>query len=44
MRSIWAVAINTIRQVIRLKIAAVFVILLLLLLPVMGFKMTGDGT
>jgi len=44
MRSIWAVAINTVRQVIRLKIAAVFVILLLILLPVMGFKMTGDGT
>ncbi|MGA2094187.1 MAG: hypothetical protein ABSH16_12415, partial [Sedimentisphaerales bacterium] len=44
MRSIWAVAVNTVRQVVRLKIAAVFIVLLLILLPVMGFKMTGDGT
>jgi hypothetical protein len=44
MRSIWAVAVNTIRQVIRLKIAGVFIVLLLILLPIMGFKMTGDGT
>ncbi len=44
MRSIWAVAVNTVKQAIRLKIAAVFIILLLVLLPVMGLKMTGDGT
>jgi hypothetical protein len=44
MRGIWAVAVNTIRQAIRLKIAAAFIILLLVLLPVMGIKMTGDGT
>jgi hypothetical protein len=44
MRSIWAVAVNTIRQALRLKIAAAFIILLLVLLPVMGLKMTGDGT
>jgi hypothetical protein len=44
MRSIWAVAVNTIRQALRLKIVAVFIVLLLVLLPVMGFKMTGDGT
>ncbi len=44
MRSIWAVAINTIRQALRMKIAAAFVILLLILLPVMGVSMTGDGT
>jgi hypothetical protein len=44
MRSVWAVAVNTIRQAIRLKIAGVFIILLLVLLPVMGLKMTGDGT
>ena len=44
MRSIWAVAVNTIKQALRLKIAAVFIVLLLVLLPVMGFKMTGDGT
>jgi hypothetical protein len=44
MRSIWAVAVNTFRQAIRLKIASVFIVLLLILLPIMGFKMTGDGT
>jgi len=44
MRSIWAVAVNTIKQALRLKIAAVFIVLLLILLPVMGLKMTGDGT
>jgi hypothetical protein len=44
MRSIWAVAINTIRQALRMKIAVVFIILLLVLLPVMGVSMTGDGT
>ncbi len=44
MRSIWAVAVNTIKQALRLKIAAIFIILLLVLLPVMGLKMTGDGT
>ncbi|MGA2173186.1 MAG: hypothetical protein ABSG82_09315 [Sedimentisphaerales bacterium] len=44
MRSIWAVAVNTVKQAVRLKIVAVFIVLLLVLLPVMGFKMTGDGT
>ncbi len=44
MRSIWAVAVNTIRQALRLKIVAVFIILLIVLLPVMGLKMSGDGT
>jgi len=44
MRSIWAVAINTIKQALRLKVAAVFLILLLVLLPVMGVSTTGDGT
>jgi hypothetical protein len=44
MRSIWAVAVNTLKQALRLKIAAVFIVLLLVLLPVMGLKMTGDGT
>ena len=44
MRSIWAVAVNTIKQALRLKIAAVFIVLLLILLPVMGLNMTGDGT
>jgi hypothetical protein len=44
MRSVWAVAVNTVKQALRLKIAAVFIVLLLVLLPVMGLKMTGDGT
>jgi len=44
MRSIWAVATNTIKQAVRMKIAAVFIVLLLVLLPVMGVSMTGDGT
>jgi len=44
MRSIWAVATNTIKQVLRMKVALVFIILLMVLLPVMGVSMTGDGT
>ena len=44
MRSIWAVATNTIKQALRMKIAAVFIVLLVVLLPVMGVSMTGDGT
>jgi hypothetical protein len=44
MHSIWAVATNTIKQILRMKIAAVFIILLMVLLPVMGATMTGDGT
>jgi len=44
MRSIWAVATNTVKQALRMKIAAVFTILLIVLLPVMGAAMTGDGT
>jgi hypothetical protein len=44
MRSTWAVARNTVRQALRMKIAAVFIILLIVLLPVMGASMTGDGT
>ncbi len=44
MHSIWAVATNTIKQALRMKIAAVFIILLLVLLPAMGFTVTGDDT
>jgi len=44
MRSIWAIATNTIKQALRMKVAAVFLILLLVLLPVMGLSATGDGT
>jgi hypothetical protein len=44
MNRIWAVAVNTIKQALRMKIAAVFIILLFVLLPLMGFSATGDGT
>ncbi|MEJ2703587.1 MAG: ABC transporter permease subunit [Sedimentisphaerales bacterium] len=44
MRSIWAVAANTIKQALRMKIALVFMILLLVLLPVLGMTATGDET
>ncbi|MFC1676581.1 ABC transporter permease [Planctomycetota bacterium] len=44
MHAIWAVAKNTIKQALRMKVAVVFIILLLILLPVMGSVMTGDGT
>lgn len=44
MRSIWAVATNTIRQAIRMKIAAAFIIIVFILVPVMGISISGDGT
>ncbi len=44
MHSIWAVAVNTIKQALRMKIALVFIVLLVILLPVMGVSLTGDGT
>jgi len=44
MHSIWAVATNTIKQALRMKMAALFLVLLLVLLPTMGIRMTGDGT
>lgn len=44
MRSIWAVAINTIKQALRIKVAVVFTILLFVLLPVLGITTTGDET
>lgn len=44
MRNIWAVAMNTVKQAVRMKMAAIFIFLLLVLLPVMGFSTTGDGT
>ena len=44
MHSIRAVAINTIKQALRMKVAVVFTILLLVLLPVLGFTATGDET
>src|SRR3990172_3405511 len=44
MRRIWAVARNTIRQALRMKVAAAFIVLLLILLPILGLTVTGDGT
>lgn len=44
MRSIWAVAKNTFAKAVRMKIAVVFLLLLVILLPVMSVIMTGDGT
>lgn len=44
MRSIWVIATNTIKQILRMKVAFAFIVLLLVLLPVMGTAMTGDGT
>ncbi|HCO96022.1 MAG TPA: hypothetical protein DIU00_19130 [Phycisphaerales bacterium] len=44
MHSIRAVAINTIKQALRIKVAVVFTILLLVLLPALGFTTTGDET
>lgn len=44
MRKVWAVATNTVRQALRMKVAAIFIVLLLVLLPVMGLTATGDGT
>ncbi len=44
MHSIWAIATNTIKQALRMKIAAIFIVLLFVLLPVMGATSTGDGT
>lgn len=44
MRSIWAVAVNTIKQAIRMKIAVIFILLLAVLLPVMALTSTGDNT
>ncbi|MGD8787816.1 MAG: hypothetical protein PVJ60_10355 [Phycisphaerales bacterium] len=44
MGSIWAVAKNTIKQALRMKVAVVFLILLLVLLTAMSLSTTGDGT
>lgn len=44
MHSVWAVATNTIRQALRMKVAVIFMLLLFVLLPVLGFSATGDET
>jgi len=44
MHRVLAVAVNTVKQVVRMRIAVVFALLLAVLLPVMAFSATGDGT
>ena len=44
MRSVWAVARNTIAQAVRMKVAVVVIIMLVILLPLMSVIMVGDGT
>ncbi len=44
MRNIWAVALNTIRQAIRIKIVLAFMVMLFVLIPVMALGLSGDGT
>ena len=44
MRSVWAVAKNTIAQAFRMKVAVLIIILLLILLPLMAVITEGDGS
>ena len=44
MRSIWAVGRNTIAQAVRMKVAIVFIVLLMVLLPLMGVLVADDST
>ena len=44
MRSIWAVAKNTIAQALRMKVAVLIILLLLVMLPLMAMITEGDGT
>jgi hypothetical protein len=44
MARIWAVARNTIAQALRMRVAAIFMVLLFILLPLMWIIVTGDGT
>ena len=44
MRSIWAVARNTIAQALRMKVAVTVIVLLILMLVFMVVIVTGDGT
>ena len=44
MRSIWAVAKNTVAQALRMKVALLVILLLLILLPMLGAITEGDGT
>ncbi|OHB55624.1 MAG: hypothetical protein A2Y07_09720 [Planctomycetes bacterium GWF2_50_10] len=44
MPALWAIAKNTIAQAVRMKVAAIFIVLLLILLPLMSVIVTGDGS
>jgi ABC-type transport system involved in multi-copper enzyme maturation permease subunit len=44
MYRVLAVASNTVKQVLRMKIAVVFVLVLIIVLPLMAHSATGDGT
>jgi ABC-type transport system involved in multi-copper enzyme maturation permease subunit len=44
MGKVLAVAANTLRQALRMKIALVFILLLLILLPLLAWTTTGDGS
>ena len=44
MGRIWAVARNTISQALHMKVALVVIVMLVILLPLMGIVMGGDGT
>lgn len=44
MTRIWAVAKTTISQAIRMRIAILFILLLVIILPVLSLAVTGDGT
>ncbi|AQT68857.1 ABC-type transport system involved in multi-copper enzyme maturation, permease component [Anaerohalosphaera lusitana] len=44
MRKVWAVARNTISQILRMKVALLVIVGLLIILPLMGMIVTGDGT
>jgi hypothetical protein len=44
MRKVWAVARNTLAGALRMKIAAIVIVLLGALLPLMSLVMVGDGT
>ena len=44
MRSIWTIARHTFSQCLRMKMAGLFIVLLLIALATMPFQMKGDGT
>ena len=44
MSNVWAIAKNTVAQVLRMKVALIVILLLLILLPLLSFIVIGDGT